>query len=69
MSDGTDCFYAYEAPTATVTGISSSFDAASNSIHVTVSGTDLASSASEVQLKIDGYDQTVVSADATSAVF
>ena len=67
--DETDCSFTFEQPTATVTGISSNFDAATNSIHVTISGTDLASSTSEVQLEIDGFSQTAVSAGSTSVVF
>jgi hypothetical protein len=61
--------FEYAAPTSTATGISSSFDTASNSIHVTVSGSGFGTDTSTTSLLIDNIEQTTVSVADGSAVF
>ena len=68
-STGSDCFYEYAAPVSTATGISSSFDTASNSIHVTVTGSGFGTDTSTTSLLIDDIEQTTVSVADGSAVF
>jgi len=54
---GEDCTFDYIAPTATASSISSSFDTASNSIYVTVSGSGFGTDISATSLVIDDIEQ------------
>jgi hypothetical protein len=64
-----DCSFSYIDPTATATGLNSSFDTASNSIQVTVSGSGFGTDATSTHLIVDGNEQTTVSVSDGSAIF
>lgn len=67
-SDGT-CLFDYVDPTATVTTISSSFDATDNTMKVSVFGSGLDSDPATTYLVIDGITQQTDSASGTQADF
>lgn len=64
-----NCLFEYAAPTSTASAISSSFDAASKSIQVTITGSGFGTDASTTSLIIDEIEQTTVSVADGSAVF
>ena len=64
-----DCDFEYVTPTATVNSISSEYDSVSNSIRITVTGTDLPASTLNAELYLDGHLQNVVTVSDTEAVF
>ena len=60
---GEDCTYKYVDPKAELTAIESELDTSHNTLKVTITGTSLATSTSQVELLIDGLPQIAISAD------
>jgi len=67
--DGLKNDYAFEAPKASVTGLTAAFDAASNTQKLTLAGTGFGTDKTAVSLYIDGQKQTTDSAANTEAKF
>lgn len=61
--------FEYAAPSSTATAITSSFNSATNSIYVTVSGSGFGTDATSTSLVIDGIEQTTVSVVDSTAIF
>jgi hypothetical protein len=68
-STSDDCLFEYAAPTSTITGILSTIDVATNSLLVEITGSDLGTDASKVELYIDDFAQIVISAADDSVMF
>lgn len=64
-----DCKFAFADPTAIYSGITSTFDAATNSIEVTVQGTGFGTSTTGMELVIDGTSHAAKSATNTEVKF
>lgn len=69
IDSGVSNIFSLNAPVATVSGLTSAFDATTNTEVLTLAGTGLGTDISAIELYIDGVKQTCLTAADTTATF